>query len=167
MDLLSGDAFKPGGGSWGVASDVRLKKNVENLSGAPDRLLQLHSVSYEYKDPAAIHELPGRQIGFIAQEVEKFFPAWVGERPNGMKFLAPKGFESLAVAALRELRAEKDEQIKNLTTENTELKKRLDEMDTRDCARLARLTALEKLLNALVAQKPEAAPARVVSGKSE
>jgi len=32
---------KPGGGSWAVASDARLKKNIEDLHGSLDRLLQL------------------------------------------------------------------------------------------------------------------------------
>jgi hypothetical protein len=155
--LLIGDGFKPGGGAWGVASDARLKKDVEELTGALDKLLQLRSVSYEYKDPAAIHELSGRQIGFIAQEVEKVFPGWVGER-DGMKAVSPKGFESLTVAALRELRAEKDGQIKTLSAENVELKKRLDEIDARESARLARLTALEKAVGTLVADKSNVGP---------
>src|SRR5262249_24108219 len=80
---VSGTASKTGGGSWAVFSDVRLKKNIEPLTGALDRLLQLRSVTFEYKDPQSIHEAPGVQIGMIAQEVEKVFPDWVDTAPNG------------------------------------------------------------------------------------
>ena len=122
-----------------TASDARLKKDVQPLGGALDRLLALRSVSFEYKDPAAIHELPGRQVGFIAQEVEKVFPTWVSERADGMKCVAPKGFESLTVAALRELRDEKDGQIAKLAAENETLRARLADQD-------ARIAAIEKAL---------------------
>ena len=78
------------------------------------RLLQLHGVTYAYKNPEAIHELPGQQTGMIAQEVEKVFPEWVETGRDGMKRLSVRGFEALAVEALRELRAEKDAQIRSM-----------------------------------------------------
>ncbi len=55
------------------------------------------------------------EIGFIAQEVEVVFPQWVrsqgsvrseGSEGEGYKHLAIRGFEALAVEALRELQAE-------------------------------------------------------------
>lgn len=128
LELFEGQAYKPGGGSWGVVSDERLKKNVHSLTGALDSLLQLRSVSFEYKDPTAIHELPGRHNGFIAQEVEKVFPEWVNPIAGGMKAVSPVGFESLTVQALREIREEKDSQIQTLRKQNEDLKSRLDEM---------------------------------------
>jgi hypothetical protein len=139
LELSYGNATKPGGGAWATFSDARLKKDVEPLTGALGRLLALRSVTFEYKDPAAIHELPGRQVGFIAQEVEEVFPNWVGERDDGMKFVAPKGFESLTVAALRELRDEKDAQIRALAAENDALRQRLAQQE-------ARIAAIEKSL---------------------
>src|SRR5207244_1770354 len=67
---VNGSAGKPGGGSWAVASDRRLKKNVQDLDHPLDRLLRLRGVTFEYKDPAAVNELPGIQTGMVAQEVE-------------------------------------------------------------------------------------------------
>lgn len=145
LELFEGQAYKPGGGSWGVASDERLKKNVTSLTGALDSLLQLRSVSFEYKDPAAIHELPGRHNGFIAQEVEKVFPEWVNPIAGGMKAVSPVGFESLTVQALREIRDEKDSQIQTLRKQNEDLKSRLDEM--------------QQILQDLVAARKESKPA--------
>jgi len=111
---VNGEAGKPGGGAWSVASDARLKKDIRPLEQALARLLQLHGVTYEYKDPKAIHELPGQQTGMIAQEVEKVFPDWVEKAPDGMRRLSIHGFEALAVEALRDLRTEKDAQISAL-----------------------------------------------------
>ena len=61
--------------------------------------------SFEKGDPVRINELPGRQRGMIAQEVESVFPEWVSEKSDGYKQLTFRGFEALSVEALRELRA--------------------------------------------------------------
>jgi hypothetical protein len=107
---VNGTAGKPGGGSWSNSSDIRLKKNVEDLTGVLGKLLQLRPVTFEYKDAAeAIKELPGTQVGMIAQEVEQVFPQWVDEGGDGYKRLTFRGFE-----ALRELRDEKDAKIASL-----------------------------------------------------
>ncbi len=103
--LVNGSAAKPGGGSWSSSSDLRLKKNVATLTGSLHTLLGLRGVTFAYKDPAAIHELPGTRIGFIAQEVEQVLPDWV-EEVDGYKRLTIRGFEALTVEALRELQAE-------------------------------------------------------------
>jgi hypothetical protein len=139
-----------------VFSDARLKKNIEPLTGALNRLLELRAVTFEYKDPQAIHELPGVQIGMIAQEVEKVFPDWVDTAPNGMKRLSIHGFEALAVQALRELRAEKESEIAALRGEKDlqilALQKNLAELKARDKAREARMSALEKTVARLANQ---------------
>ncbi|MFG0331106.1 MAG: tail fiber domain-containing protein [Phycisphaerales bacterium] len=108
---VNGSAGKPGGGSWSVASDRRLKKDIRPLDRSLDRLLSLRGVSFEYRDAAAINELSGRQTGFIAQEVEQVFPDWVEEGDDSYKRLSIRGFEAEAVEAMRELRAEKDAEI--------------------------------------------------------
>lgn len=106
---VNGTAGKPGGGSWSVSSDARLKRNVHDLEGALDTLLALRGVTFEYVDPTAINELPGERIGFIAQEVETVVPDWISERRDGYKALTIRGFEALAVEALRELETENRE----------------------------------------------------------
>ena len=98
---VNGDAAKPGGGSWTVASDARLKTNVADLQNALETLLELRGVTFEYKDPAAMNELEGERIGFIAQEVEQVLPDWVEEASDGYKRLTIRGFEALAVEAFR------------------------------------------------------------------
>ncbi len=137
--IAAGDAFKPGGGSFGVVSDARLKKDVRSLRGALDTLAGLRGVTFEYRDPAAVGQLPGRQTGLIAQEVERVLPEWVGERADGVKFVAPRGFEALVATALRELRAEKDAEI-------AALRSRLADLEDRAAADDVRLRRLERAL---------------------
>ncbi|MFH0865452.1 MAG: tail fiber domain-containing protein [Bacteroidota bacterium] len=66
-------------GTWTLASDEKFKKDVTNYSSALDNVLKLRPVTYNMKT----EEYPfmgfasGTQIGFIAQEMEKVFPALV------------------------------------------------------------------------------------------
>lgn len=146
FEVNTGNAAKPGGGSWAVVSDRRFKKNVRKLDGSLDKLLKLRPVSFEYSDSKGPGYVPGKQVGFVAQDVEKVFPEWVEEvarqRPGAeapgdpYKILSIKGFESLTVQALSELRNEKDQQIaeqaaeiEKLGGENAVLKERLDRLE--------------------------------------
>lgn len=52
-------------------SDGNLKENVEPLTSSLEKLLQLEGVSYDFKDK---NFGSGRQIGFIAQQVQTIFP---------------------------------------------------------------------------------------------
>jgi hypothetical protein len=119
---VNGSAAKPGGGSWSSTSDARLKRDVQPLAGALDTLLALRGVSFEYLDPARIHEREGRRLGMIAQEVQQVVPDWVDRGPDGYLYLTYRGFEALAVEALRDLRREKDREIAELRAEIEALK---------------------------------------------
>lgn len=123
---VNGDAGKPGGGTWSVASDARLKTNVQDLHSSLENLLKLRGVTFLYNDPEAIHELPGERIGMIAQEVAEVFPDWISEGNDGYLRLTYRGFEALIVEALRELRAEKDAEIESLKTRLEALEASLD-----------------------------------------
>ncbi len=140
-------SFKPGGGSWAATSDARLKTDVRNLGGSLDRLLQLRSVNFHYKDEARYGR--GEQTGFIAQEMEKVFPQWVTTGPDGMKAISFSGFESHTVQALRELRAEKDEGFKARDAKIAALEARIRELETRESAVTDRMAAIERRLNSL------------------
>ncbi|MEM7623729.1 MAG: tail fiber domain-containing protein [Planctomycetota bacterium] len=99
---VEGAAEKPGGGSWSTLSDRKLKKNIADLDGALDTLLNLRGVTYEYKDAEGINELPGTRTGFIAQDIEQIIPDWVSEDASGTKRVTIRGFEAMAVESFRE-----------------------------------------------------------------
>jgi hypothetical protein len=123
-----GSGFKPGGGSWSVSSDVRLKKNIHPLDRALESLLDLHGITFEYKDPDAIHELHGERIGMTAQNVEAVFPDWVSKGADGYKRVTYRGFEALTVEALRELEKKEARENAELAKENSELTKENSEL---------------------------------------
>lgn len=64
-------------------SDGRAKKNIETLSGALDKVMQLRGVSYQY-NTATYGKYVGNDnrtyTGFVAQEVEKVVPEAVAEK---------------------------------------------------------------------------------------
>ncbi len=126
LRLLADSAAKPGSNTWTIWSDRRLKKNIEPLSGALERILQLHGVTFQWSDPASQGGITGTQMGLIADEVQRAFPQWVGRDPKGYQTLTVGGFEALTAEALRELRAEKDREIAELKVEIEKLKEALD-----------------------------------------
>lgn len=104
-----GTVFKAAGGSgWDVISDARFKNVIAPIDHALDRLLQLRGVRFEYTEaalPGGV-ELPvGEQLGFVAQDVQKVFPEWVGETEEGYLYIGERGTTALLVEALRELEA--------------------------------------------------------------
>ena len=126
---VDGSAGKPGGGSWSVASDARLKTDVVPLEGALEQLLQLRGVRFRYLDPEAIGELPGVRVGLVAQEVEPVFPDWVSEGSDGYKRLTVRGSTALFVEALRELRAERDQEVADLREQLTRMSARVEALE--------------------------------------
>lgn len=100
---------------------------MRTLAGALDRLLALRGVSFEYLDPATIHELPGERTGLIAQEVEQVFPDWVKTGADGYKRVTVRGLEALVVEALRELDAKNDA----LKEQNARLAARVEAIERR------------------------------------
>ncbi len=110
------------------SSDVRLKRNVQTLENALDKLLELHGVRFHWKDPEKQGGRTGQQIGLVAQEVEKVFPEWVKEGVDGHKVLGTPGFEALVVEAIRELRDE----VRALADQTKETHKRKERKDHKE-----------------------------------
>lgn len=89
------------------SSDARLKKNIQPLVGSLDKILRLRPVTFEWKEPDD-HNGPGTQIGFIAQDVEKVLPEWVGANDKGFKTVDKKGLDVMLVASVQALKREND-----------------------------------------------------------
>src|SRR5262249_302400 len=98
----------------------RLKQNIEPLKGGIDQLLQLRGVTFEWKKPEERMNQTGTQTGFIAQDVEKAFPKWVGEDDKGFKYVSVPPIQ---------LPALEGESIRTLKQENDELRKRIEALE--------------------------------------
>ena len=96
-------------------SDFRLKENIEPIENALDKVLNLNGVNFEWIDKD--NRGHGKQIGMIAQDVEKQVPEVVFEKDDyyGMNY-------SPLVALLVEA-------IKDQQPQLDELKERLDKLE--------------------------------------
>ena len=101
-------------GVWSNLSDERLKTNIQPLTGALDKVMQLRGVTFEWKSPEEHGNRTGLEKGFIAQEVEKVFPEWVGTDTNGFKYIEPAGINAVLVEAIQEQQKMIDQQQKEI-----------------------------------------------------
>jgi hypothetical protein len=114
--------FQNNGGGWmqgylSQGSDIRDKKNIAPMADTLKRILTLNGVYFQWKDPQIA---TSRQMGLIAQEVEKVFPEVVSEGPDGKKSVA---YGNLAAALI--------EAIKELKTQNDAAQKRIQAMEAK------------------------------------
>lgn len=128
---VAGNAYSTG--TWG-SSDVRLKKNIRPLEGALQKTIKMQGVSFDWRQD----EYPqrgltsARQIGLIAQDVEKVIPELVSTNTDGFKAVAYDKVVALLIEAVKELYSENDTlreahaaDVKELRTELEALKRAL------------------------------------------
>ena len=111
--------------AWANASDARLKMNVRPIPNALDLVQRLVGVSFEWR-PAETREvgktldlpLGQRQLGFIAQEVEKVVPEAVikPQSPEGAYGMRDGSLVALLVQAVKEQQTEIQELKSKLAT---------------------------------------------------
>ncbi|KAJ8610382.1 hypothetical protein CTAYLR_003890 [Chrysophaeum taylorii] len=85
-------------------SDRRWKQNITNLTYGAATVAQLRSVEFEWADshPSAGS---GKQIGFVAQEVELVVPEIVRTDTKGYKSIMYDRFAVISVKAIQELQS--------------------------------------------------------------
>ncbi|WP_435358000.1 tail fiber domain-containing protein [Emticicia sp. SJ17W-69] len=100
----------------GVCSDIRYKKNIARLSNSLANVLKINGVSYDLKKT----EFPEKnfsdtkQIGFIAQDLEKIYPELVRTDEKGYKSVDYSRMTAILVESVKEL----NETVEQLKTEN-------------------------------------------------
>ena len=85
-DLLSvnGSASKPGGGSWSVFSDERLKNIKGQFNTGLNAVMRLQPIRYEYKTNNALGlKSEGEHVGFGAQALKQIIPEAVSSTDSG------------------------------------------------------------------------------------
>jgi hypothetical protein len=104
------------------ASDARLKQNVKTLTNPLKKVIQMHGVTYEFKDN------PGqKRIGFIAQELEKVMPEVVFDNEEGLKGVR---YQEI-VALLSEAIKEQNLQIQHLVKKVQKLEKEVHSLSVK------------------------------------
>jgi hypothetical protein len=91
-------------------SDERFKQNITPISSPLQKLLQIKGVEYEMRvdEFPKNHFMPGRQIGLLAQNVEKIIPEAVNEM-NGYKGVDYARLVPLLIEGMKEQQREIDE----------------------------------------------------------
>jgi hypothetical protein len=81
---VNGTANKPGGGSWDVFSDERLKNIKGNFNSGLKALMQLQPIRYQYRQDNALGlKSETENVGFGAQSLQKVIPEAVTRNSNG------------------------------------------------------------------------------------
>ena len=100
-----------------TVSDYRLKKNIEPIPNALDKVLHMDGVSFKWKTEEEGNDYyrggDKRQIGMIAQQVEKYVPEVVFQKDGyyGMNYTP---IVALLVEAIKEQQPQIDELTERL-----------------------------------------------------
>lgn len=107
-DGITVDGQVMGSGAYVDASDFRFKTNITYLTGKQSlRIIsQLYAAEYNFKDAIKWNKTHrGREIGFIAQEVEKVLPQVVTEDTQGYKYVAYTRIIPVLTEGIKDLEA--------------------------------------------------------------
>jgi hypothetical protein len=107
--FVNGDAG--GTGVWNNDSDVRLKKNIETISGALAKVSKLRGVNFEWIDTT--NHAVGKQMGLIAQEALGVIPEVVS-KPGEYYSMAYSPIVALLIEGMKE----QQKQIEELKAAN-------------------------------------------------
>ena len=91
------------GGNLVTASDIRLKSDLQRITGALTRLDKI--AGYTFTRPAAA-DPRNRETGVVAQEVASVLPEAVSENSEGYLAVAYGNLAGLMIEAIKELRSE-------------------------------------------------------------
>lgn len=115
-------------GTLTQSSDVRLKREIASIPYALDAVSKLDGVTYYWKDSSKEAD---KQIGLIAQEVEKVFPEAVKTNAQGYKSVAYQNLIAPVINAIKEIRdwlLKTDERIQVLEDARKQDKAAMDEL---------------------------------------
>jgi hypothetical protein len=116
MELSSSGNLSLFYGTLSQGSDIRLKENIAPLTNSLSKVLSLNGVSFNWKPEVSKDR--SKQVGFIAQDVEKVVPELVKTDDKGMKSLEYGNMSALLVEAVKE----QQKQIDDLKAEVEALK---------------------------------------------
>ena len=131
------------GTTVGSSSDMRLKKNIQQLGGALDKVLKLRGVSYYWKNKEELMAMPNtmeddstmcylfddkKQIGVIAQEVETIVPEVVLTDPNGYKAVDYSKLTPVLIEAMKEQQAIIESQQKEIDELKAQMREILEKL---------------------------------------
>ncbi len=94
--------------AYGSPSDKRLKENIKPIESALSKAMKLQGVTFDWKKSDSILDIK-KDVGFIAQDVQKVIPELVRENKDGMLSMRHQGIAPILLEAIKELKAEIEE----------------------------------------------------------
>ena len=125
--------------AWWNDSDVKFKKDISTISDALNKVLKMNGVNYYWKD--STNRDPGKQMGFVAQDVLKVVPEVVSTTGESLSMqYAP--LTALLVEAIKE----QEKIINNQKTSMEELRSENKELQTTQAEIIKQLEIIKKQL---------------------
>jgi len=120
LDIVAGSIHING---VSTRSDARFKTNVATITNALDKVNALRGVTFEWNRANYPENgfVEGRQIGFIAQEVEKVLPELVTTTEKGFKGVSYQNMTAVNLQAIKEQQVIIDALTARLVTLEAEL----------------------------------------------
>jgi len=104
--MVEGEIRATGDVTAFYSSDIRLKENINPINDALTKVEMISGNTYDWKTGfEEIHSNKGRDVGVIAQELEKVLPEVVTERETGYKAVNYEKIVPLLIEAIKELSA--------------------------------------------------------------
>jgi len=127
-----------------VCSDIRYKKDISPITDVLPDVMKLQGIKYNWRKDEfpTMHFNDRRQIGFVAQEVEKVFPEIVNTNEEGFKNIEYAKLTPMLVEAIKE----QQKMIDNLKLENNELKAQNTSLNTKFELQLSEIEKIKKQL---------------------
>lgn len=125
----SGDGTVALANAWNVFSDERLKTDVVPLEKAKEMVDALSGYYYRWRKG----EDGSRQIGVLAQEVERVLPELVDETKGGIKTVDYAKLSTVLIEAFKEAEKMRKAQFEELKAENEKLRADFETMKTILC----------------------------------
>jgi len=125
-------------GTLASASDIKFKRDIQNLTGALELITSLEPKTYYFKDEGDAEFIglsSSKQYGFIAQDLQKVFPDLVHtqKQPKGLKStetIEYVGVDYISlVPVLTQAIKEQQDMIEDLQAKLLELEQKINEMN--------------------------------------
>ena len=130
LSLGTGTASKPGGGSWAIFSDERLKNIRGRFTPGLKAVMQLQPLRYEYKrDNALAIKSEGEHIGFSAQAVQRIIPEAVIKNDKGYLLINNDPIMWTMLNAVKEQQAQITEQQEQIKKQQDALKQQQSQIE--------------------------------------
>ena len=113
--------------AWNSTSDIRYKKNIKTITSALNKIMTLRGVYFNWKkeDFPDMEFNDSKQIGFIAQEIEKVLPEVVNHDENDYLTVEYSKVVPVLVNAMQE----QQNKIDQLEQQNKDLLERLKKLE--------------------------------------